>query len=475
MRTPLRLLSILASPLVAFGAIADPASPPATQPVKITLHPSALSRPVMKYRLVPDEIDLTPGNAAIMYLLGSTRNLMTASTNPETAKDLEALGDWLNAPPGGLDRPRAEHLLAQFTSALRQVELGAWREKCDWDLSERIEGYNTLLPHLSELRQHARLLALKARLQIIDRKFDEAAHTLQIGFAMAQHLNRDAFLIQDLVAAAIAAPLLDQVQFWIETPGSPNLYWPLTDLPSPFINMRSATDRERASAYYSIPHMKEAAAGKLTGEHLQEMMAKLTELQAMSEGQQSREKEGALANLKAAGAMAIMLPKANAYLVEMGYTPEALKAMQPAQAIGLWWTQSYDDMQQDMCKAFGLPLHQAVQMKSTTAESDRQKNSANPLTMLFAATGHARLSLARVDRRIAELRTLELVRAYAAGHDGTPPDKLTGLAELPPPLDPYTSAPFSYRIENGTITLDIPMPPDGQPRDARQDQVRLEK
>jgi hypothetical protein len=461
--------------LPAVVATAEPATDPATQPTRLTLHPAPLPRPALTYRLMPDVIDLTPGNAATMYLLASSRPLMSGAEKPENRSELDALDGWLTAPSKEIDRARAERLLSQFTGTLHQAELGARRERCDWDLPARTEGFSTLLPYLQEMRLQGKLLALRARLAIADGRFDDAARALQTGFAMADHLNVDGFLIQTLVGASIASMMTDQVEFWVSARGSPNLYWALTDLPAPFMDLRSAMRRERAGNYFAIPHLKEAGEGTLTAEQLREMMARLNELQEVVTEQSGTSKDELTKALGSAERVLLRLPRANAFLTEMGYGKQALAAMQPAQAIGLWYALSFNLVSQEMTKSMSLPLFQGLAMQSPEAELMRRKDPTNPLLSLLPAVGRVRLAAARIDRRIGELRSLEAMRAYAATHDGSMPEKLTGLPETPVPLDPVTGAPFPYRVENGMAALEAPLPPGGQPKDGRRYEVRVDK
>src|SRR5262249_18318539 len=51
--------------------------------------------------------------------------------------------------------------------------------------------------------------------------------------------------IHALVGIAIAGVTLGEIEQWIQTPGSPNLYWPLTNLPTPFVDMRKPLQGDR--------------------------------------------------------------------------------------------------------------------------------------------------------------------------------------------------------------------------------------
>jgi hypothetical protein len=66
-------------------------------------------------------------------------------------------------------------------------------------------------------------------------------------------------------------------------------------------------------------------------------------------------------------------------------------------------------------------------------------------------------SLATTDRRIAMLRCVEAVRAYAATHGGRPPAALADLTETPAPLDPMTGRAFAYRADADEVTIESPV------------------
>lgn len=112
---------------------------------------------------------------------------------------------------------------------------------------------------------------------------------------------------------------------------------------------------------------------------------------------------------------------------------------------------------------------------SADTESLRLKHSSNPFLLMLPVFYRSKLTGARLDRRIGELRSLEMIRAYAAKHDGAAPPSLTGIAETPVPIDPVTGSPFPYRMAEGVMILESPVPPGGLPKDGRRVEVRLAK
>ena len=64
-------------------------------------------------------------------------------------------------------------------------------------------------------------------------------------FAMARHMGEHPTLIGGLVGISIATAAIGPMEEMFEQPGSPNLYWALTKLPSPLISIEKGTP-ERA-------------------------------------------------------------------------------------------------------------------------------------------------------------------------------------------------------------------------------------
>ena len=454
----------------ASGLAAPPAAPTSLPSVsKLTLHPSALTGLPFRYRMLPDAVDLQPGNAASLYMSACT--LMSGF---DTKENLAALDETEDGPVDKIDRAKASKLLASV-AALRLVELGARREYCHWDLPVREEGFSTLLPHLSQIRSICRLLSLQAKLQIADGKFDEAAHTIQTGLAIAKHLDSEGMLVQQLVGAATTELMLSRVEQWITTPGSPNIYWSITDLPTPFFDLRSSLRAERAVTYWAIPHLKEAVDGKLTPEHFREMSAKVFQLYDITE--RSPEIRFAVQPKAGENDIAGLVSGAKVKLLAMGYPDKSLGGMSNEQMVGLWWGLSYEQAIQDCTKALALPVYQdtSLMQLAGATESRAQADPLNPILQVLPSMLWARLAMARVDRRIGEMRCLEMIRAYAAAHENAAPGSLAATPGVPAPIDPLTGLPFQYRVDAGLIVIEAPVPAGGQSRHGWKAEIRLEK
>jgi hypothetical protein len=157
------------------------------------------------------------------------------------------------------DLPASEaSWVAQFR-ALEDVDRGARRQHCDWELVDRLksDGIGTLLPDLQTTRTFGTLLAVRCRLEMAAGDFDKAIYTLQTGFALAKHVGEGPTLIHALIGHAIASLMLARVEEMIQQPGAPNLYWALTALPSGLIDIHQALQGEKLTISGYVPDLRE--------------------------------------------------------------------------------------------------------------------------------------------------------------------------------------------------------------------------
>ena len=83
-----RTIALLLLVAARWPSAASAQPPPDPQPTVITLRPAAEPVPALKYRLVPEQIKLVPGNAAIFYHRGVTimdGDLLVAQGQGESA------------------------------------------------------------------------------------------------------------------------------------------------------------------------------------------------------------------------------------------------------------------------------------------------------------------------------------------------------------------------------------------------------
>src|SRR6185437_5506846 len=212
----------------------------------ILLDPAAPLSPALRYQLLPDYAEQTPGNAAPIYVVAF-------AILPRDAAAADRLGALLSVP---LDQLRAKDvapLLKDYEGAFEQLRLAEQRDHCRWGLPYREQGPRTQLPFLTSSRQLAVALAVRARWQISQREYDDAIETLKSGFALARAVETDAMLMQCMVGVGDDKMMLDVVAELQQSPGAPNLFWALANLPTPLVDARSAFAIQRLWSMEQVP------------------------------------------------------------------------------------------------------------------------------------------------------------------------------------------------------------------------------
>src|SRR5262249_18494626 len=341
--------------LLTLGAAgAAPAQQEESLVTRLVVRPAKEPVPALRYHLLPELRERTPGNAALLYYRAYSPEWLT-HMRPEVAKKLD---EW-SMKPGKV--PPAEFRWVLTYNALKELDLAARREYCEWEMTPRVrkEGIGLLMPDVQGYRGFARVLYLRARFQIADGKHDDVAHTLQTGLALARDISNAPTLVQSLVGNAIAALALNEVEHWVQSPGCPNLYWALTNLPRPFIDLRKPLQGERLWVESLFPGVRDLIDSPtkriLSADEVQKMLVPLAGLTSEL-GVKLSDAESRLA-LAAMAARAH--PAAKRTLLARGWTARQVEAMPVMQAFILYEIQEYDRIYDEMLKWSGLPYPQA--------------------------------------------------------------------------------------------------------------------
>jgi hypothetical protein len=442
---------------LALLASAPPASAQAPEPIRMALHPMAPSSPALRYRLLPELIGQTPGNAADLY----KQAVPLLKISADDSKQME---EWNKLPPDRLPREDVRRLLAGYKEALGLIDRGARRENCDWGLAERLRmaGVNALLPEIQPMRESARLLALRARVEIAEGKFDQAARTIRTGLALARHVGESETLICCLVGNAIANVMAGQIDLFVQRPKAPNLYWPLTDLPRPFLDLRRPFQGERVMAYGTFPGVAEVLADRNAGPLSPEKVAQFSKMFFSLEDRNP---------LRTRATLALRLQKkheaAKRALVAAGRPRAQVEKMPHVQVALLHSFSEYERMYEEMLKWQTFSYAEAAPHLRAAAERQKAElkdTEGRPVfdlaTALMPAMQKVFAARTRLDRKFAALRCVEAVRLYAAAHGGRLPPTLGAIKEVPVPDDPFTGKPFEYRVDGDKATLTGPAPDD---------------
>jgi hypothetical protein len=443
--------------LLLGGTTLSGAAAPAPVVKAFTLTPAVAPVPALKYQLLPPAGDLTPGNAATIYYRGLTPEYVSHRRE----KDIdEKMTRWRNT--SLKDLPLGEMAWLRRYRPLLDCDEAARRQMCDWDLVARIrkEGFAAPLGDLQIMRDPARLLQLRARLEMASGQTDRAVYTLQTALGQARHLSESPTLITALIAAACASMALDEVEELIQQPETPNLYWALSALPRPFIDMRQPIDGERAMITAQFGDVKVLSAGPLPREQLDQLQERHLSIWGLTIKAEEAAQELAAQVEK-------LYPEAHKKLIQAGFKADHLKTFPPYQVVLLQALREYQASFDDAAKWLLFPYWQSrprLQELAKSAASEKHNllvwlskplndGDDTPSTVVAKIAS----SPARIDRRIAVLRCIEAVRLHAA-KTGELPKTLAGITVVPVPIDPITGKEFEYQLKEKVAIITLPTP-----------------
>jgi hypothetical protein len=427
--------------------------------------------PALKYRLFPATTDLKDGNAVPIYL-----RLVFEQSEKTLRWRYETPVPWNQLPLDQLPRDKVRGFLTQNRRFLQQMQLGARRKTADWNYTlDEGDPIGILLPDAQTMRNYTHVLVLKARFEIAEGHYAAAADWLATGFAFSRHVAEGPFLINGLVGIAIASQFEDAVLDFIGRPGAPNLYWALSVLPRPLIDLRKEEELEQALLEMQFPELADLKRERTPAQWDALLKRFRTEVERIvdSEKQPARLRAGTRAKDPASASPDLSV--ARKYLVDrMGMAEKGVADLPPAQVLVLYIVDYFKEYRDEVFKVGYLPYAegrvaaQAAEKRLTAAPDTEAVRFARE----FAAAIHKVMAAQnRIDRKVAALRVIEALRIYAAAHDGRLPDTLSQVTEVPVPDDPGTAKPFDYRKDGETATLTRLIP--GVPRETSALRYRL--
>jgi hypothetical protein len=424
----------------------------------LTVSPRSAPVPALTYRLLPPSWELREGNAVPIYL-----RLVHSQTEAAQKAWSEQPLSWNSLPVDKVPLAEARKFLQNHHYLLRQLELGARRRTAAWDYTiEEPNPLGLLVPDVRVMRGYAPMLDLQARVALADGDFKGAAYHLATGFAFGRHVGEGPTLIHSMVAIGMASQVAGTVTDFIERPDSPNLYWALTALPRPLIDLRQSLDFEYQMLEKQFPELGDLERQWTANQWNDGLRRVRTDLQALAELPEGAKRK-----------LSDMIPKdcapadpaakspdlaaARKFVARTkGLSADKVEALPPAQVLLLYIAGTFHEDRDDYYRAAYLPYPQARRVLDGAAKRLREAPVSEahlPAHLLLPALDRVMQSQVRLERNLAALRVIEALRMHAAAHDGKLPDKLDDVSVVPIPEDPGTGKPFEYSRTGDTATL----------------------
>lgn len=451
---------------------ADDNDPIKPEIVKLALTPAAEPMPALKYVFTPQYLDQVNGNAVQFYY----RAVYMQAGLPKDVQQ-QYTDNWEAWHNGPLDEPTKASLrtwIDQHANIIAELEKAFRQTECNWDLGLReLHGpdiYSLLLPELQDARQVARMLSLRARLATAEGRYDDAIHSLRLGYALGQAVSKQPTLISSLVGIAISGIMNADLENLIAAADSPNLYWAIASLPRPLIDIRQSLQQEMAFPLQMFPFLKDAETVSRSPDEWRRLFADAFKQFAGLGAKLPVNVESWQLDLFVAAAFMKGYPGAKRDLVEWGFAAADVEAMPVAQVVAIHQSRVYLYAYHELFKWSFLPYSEAQQRWNEVEEKLRRegflgssggKEIVPIVSMLLPAIGSASQAPLRVERHLAALRAIEAIRIHAAANDGALPKSLDAISAVPVPVNPANGEPFGYHVEGDKAFLEVTEPADG--------------
>ena len=444
----------------------DPA--PEVKTYEWSLSPAKEPFPALKYKLLTDLADTIPGNAAVYY----NRAIVIKLDSPKlTTEQYEQINQWYEMPLEKLPINDVKKYVDQKYSVLAELKTATLCETCDWGVRfQDLRGMSvieTLLPEFQQTRDLARILRLKARVEIAEKRFNDALETIRQSYQLARHVATAPAVIPGLVGVAILATANESLGEFISAEGSPNMYWALRAMPDPVVDLHTAMRFESTTAFRLFPFLKDADTAQRPPEEWGRLLTDV--IVTLDENNPRPGEERFESRLQMTALALRSYSTAKRELIAAGYDRVRIEKMPVGQVVAIFARDSHQQMMDESLKWNLIPFPEgskrAAAVNNQLVRDGYLPGNPNTIATRDPLLINARLgSVAnnvneaqnRQPRLIALLTAVEAIRLHAAANGGQFPKSLADITVVPVPVNPASSKPFLYRVVDGRAELLAP-------------------
>jgi hypothetical protein len=173
-------------------------------------------------------------------------------------------------------------------------------------------------------------------------------------FALSRHLGEHPSEVANVLGLWVAHLGLNTLTEMVQQPGCPNLYWALTDLPCPLVDLRKGVQGERTLLAAELEVLREDAA--MTEADLEEFVSRLSAVMNFAREQGGRSLRNLQPALQRRVKDAASVSAARRRLIGAGCAEALVKKFPPLQVILLDDKRSYEVERDERLKLLSLPL-----------------------------------------------------------------------------------------------------------------------
>ena len=436
---------------------------------QMTVTPAAEPVPALRHRLMLRENELKPGNAATHYLRALGENTLGGAWKQVREKFGEEVDTWYDneVPIEKLPIEQVRSAAGAFDNVVDQfIRRGSERRDCDWGYAiEELRGtdiFSFLLPELQETRSVSRMLALRTRLAIAERRYDDAIDHMRMNYRLGCDLATGETLVSGLVGAAICGITNNSMIDLVGAPDSPNMYWALTELPRPMVDLRPAVRLEMSIAPRLVPTLKDAETAEHSPEEWARLLSQAAEevMGALNGNNTDSNQEHIQIGLANTALSMVAYPEAKQRLIASGMDAQRVEQMPVGQVIlidcGREWQRIADQFEKWWYIPYPVARERMYEANRLLPRGGKSTNYGEVLaSTLLPALQAARGAQVRMEWQIGGLRVIEALRMHAAA-EGHWPQSLDEITCVPVPQNPVTETPYIYRLEGETAIVELP-------------------
>ncbi|MEQ8848338.1 hypothetical protein [Botrimarina sp.] len=444
--------------------------------IRMEVTPADEPVPAFKHRLRLWPHELLPGNAPQWYLRAYPEETRAWQAWHEASRDDEFDAFYSSETPvseAPWDSERYRVAISVATSLVENhVIPGSRRRNSDWgirwDTMSGPEVYTFLLPEFQSMRALARMANVTARKAIHEGRYDDAINALRACYRLGVDCGAEPIVVCTLIGVAATGEANGGVTDLISAPGSPNLYWALSELPSPPVPTGEAIITEIDNAERIYPFLEDPLSVDRTPAEWNAVWLKWAKYMDDSSLMESVDKdysETSAAEFLPMAAGLAGYSHAKERLVDWGRSHDEVEAMAVGQVLSLYSSGVYRRVADELKKLVLMPFPEARRRPNIVERAfdgltpvfGGENREIIPLASVFLpAVEAARTAEVRVARDVAALMVIEALRMHAAQNDGRFPRSLEDIACVPVPQNPATGKPFLYHLDGRTAVLDLP-------------------
>ncbi|WP_010583691.1 hypothetical protein [Schlesneria paludicola] len=449
---------------------------PAVKTYELTVSAAKEPNPALKHRFVVPLTERHAGNAAVFY----NRAIMDFLESGRKETEMQA---WFELPLDKLPLDEVRLFVNQRQGLFGDIKTATTCDACDWGIRfQEMRGKEVVDFRLIEFqyaRSLARLLRTKARLEIAEKRLDDAITTVGQIYQLSNDLAKAPNIIVNLVGIAVSSVAGETVIDLLAMENLPNLYWAFRALPDPLVNIQAAAHLESTMAVRVFPFLQDAETAQRSVDEWKQLLTEaFVQLGEWTDHPQSNSVESQ------ALFTAMLLknyPIAKRELISAGYDAQRIEQMPVGQVIAIYARDCYAHVSSETSKWLLVPFAQGYErQKQASQELIAQGYFGKPASslpthdplMINTELSYASAQVLQASNRqrvlIAGLTAVEAIRMHAAANSGKPPASLEQITVVPVPTNPSTGKRPLYRVVNQRADLLIPPTDAGQEYSGRR-------